>query len=151
MPRRGEPDPATAAAQRIARECIAIRVRRLSRAVTRIFDEALRPHGVTTAQLNVLVAITLAGRMRPSELARALDLEKSTVSRNLERMRANGWVRAIAEGGENGRVLEVLPAGRALLARALPAWASAQERSTREVGSTLAAAIGRAGGGGRMS
>ncbi len=128
-----------------------MRVRRLSRTVTRIFDEALRPHGVTTAQLNMLVAITLAGRMRPSELARALDLEKSTVSRNVERMRANGWVRATADAGESARGLEIQPAGRALLARALPAWASAQERSTRQVGSTLAAAVGRVGGGGRMS
>jgi DNA-binding MarR family transcriptional regulator len=127
-----------------------MRVRRLSRTVTRIFDEALRPHGVTTAQLNVLVAVTLAGRMRASELARALDLEKSTVSRNLERMRVNGWIRATAEAGESAGVLEVQPAGRALLARALPAWASAQERSTRQVGSTLAAAVRRVGGGGRM-
>jgi DNA-binding MarR family transcriptional regulator len=151
MARSGESDTVREAAQRIARECIALRVRRLSRSVTRIFDEALRPHGLTTAQLNMLVAITLAGRIRPSELARALDLEKSTVTRNLERMRANRWVRAEPEPERNGYAVAVQPVGRALLERALPAWASAQVRAKRQVGESLASAVARMKGGERVS
>ena len=147
MAGRREHDAASAAAQTIARECIALRVRRLSRSVTRIFDDALRPHGVTTAQLNMLVAIVLAGGMRPSELSRALDLEKSTVTRNLERMRASGWIRTAPADG--GRRVEVLTAGRALLENALPAWATAQALATRQVGASLAAAVAKLGGGGR--
>lgn len=136
--RRGA-DGARSAAQRIAAECLAMRVRRLSRSVTRIYEEALRPVGVGTAQLNMLVAITLAGPVRPSELARALDLEKSTVTRDLERMLARGWLRAMPE--QRGYRVEALPAGRALLERALPAWTRAQARATRQVGAALASAV----------
>jgi DNA-binding MarR family transcriptional regulator len=143
MAGRGESrgDRARGAAARIAGACLAMRVRRLSRSVTRVFDEALRPHGIGTAQLNVLVAIAASGPMRPSEVARALDLEKSTVTRDLERMIASGWVRA-RPGASPGRyVVEVRPAGLALLERVLPAWQAAQRRATRQVGSALAAAV----------
>jgi DNA-binding MarR family transcriptional regulator len=142
MPR---PAPADRAARRISEECLALRVRRLGRAVTRLFDEALRPHGLSTAQLNMLVAITRAGPVRPSALGRLLDLEKSTVSRNLERMLARGWIRSTPEREGNGHRLEVEPAGRALLERAFPAWQAAQERARREVGESLASAVSRLG------
>ncbi len=118
-----------------------MRVRRLSRTVTRIFDDALRPHGMSTAQLNMLVAITRAGPLRPSELGRALDLEKSTVSRNLERMLSHRWIRTTPEPEGNGYRLEVQPGGRALLERALPSWAKAQEQARSLAGETLASAV----------
>ena len=118
-----------------------MRVRRLSRAVTRIFDEALRPHGISTAQLNMLVAITRAGALRPFELARVLDLEKSTVTRNLDRMLSHRWIRATPEPDGNGYSVEVQPPGRALLERAYPSWEAAQERAMRHVGEALASAV----------
>jgi DNA-binding MarR family transcriptional regulator len=147
MARHSEPDPGREAAHQIAEECIAMRVRRLSRSVTRIFEDALRPHGVSTAQLNMLVAITKAGPMRPSDRARALDLEKSTVTRNLERMLAHGWIRATRGSEQNRYRLEVQPAGRALLTRVLPSWKAAQERATRQVGDALATAVQGLGSG----
>jgi DNA-binding MarR family transcriptional regulator len=134
-------DPSDAAARRISEECLALRVRRLSRTVTRIFDEALRPLGIGTAQLNMLVAITRAGPLRPSALARLLDLEKSTVSRNLERMLAHGWIRTSPGPEPGGYEVAVQPAGRALLERALPAWSAAQGRARKQVGGALAAAL----------
>jgi DNA-binding MarR family transcriptional regulator len=141
MSNRRSPPDALAAARHIEGECIAMRARRLSRAVTRIFDAALRPHGIGTAQLNMLVAMTRAGPLHPFQLARALDLDKSTVARNLERMRARGWVLARSDAEGNGYTLEVKPAGRALLERAFPAWQAAQERARREVGEAFARAI----------
>lgn len=142
-------DTVTRAAERIAAECLAMRVRRLSRTVTRTFDDALRPLGVSTAQLNLLVAIAVSGPARPSALGRALDLEKSTVTRNLERMRARGWIRTgpAADGG--GAQVELEAAGRALLQRALPAWTVAQGRARRLIGGTLAAAMRGVGSRGR--
>jgi DNA-binding MarR family transcriptional regulator len=118
-----------------------MRVRRLSRTVTRIFDEALRPHGISTAQLNMLVAVTRAGPLRPFELARVLDLEKSTVTRNLDRMLARRWIRTTPEPDGNGYRVEVEPAGRALLERTLPSWAAAQKRALQHVGEALASAV----------
>jgi hypothetical protein len=45
------------ASKRIARECIAVRVRLLNRVITSLYDDALRPLGITVSQLNLLVAI----------------------------------------------------------------------------------------------
>ena len=92
MPTRNR-TPATHAADRIAGECLARRVRLLNRTITGIYDEALRPMGLTSAQLNLLVVVAKRGPLSPGEVARRMNMEKSTVSRNLDRMRQNGWVR----------------------------------------------------------
>jgi len=126
-----------------------MRVRRLGRTVTRIFDDALRPHGLGIAQLSMLVAIARAGPLRPFELGCILDLEKSTVTRNLERMLAHGWIRSTPEAGGNGYHVELESAGRALVQRAYPAWLVAQERARRELGEALESAMRKASVGGR--
>jgi len=126
-----------------------MRVRRLGRTVTRIFDDALRPHGLGIAQLTMLVAIARAGSLRPFELGRLLDLEKSTVTRNLERMLAHRWIRSAPEPDGNGYHVELEPAGRALVERAYPAWSSAQERARRELGEGLENAMRKISVGGR--
>ena len=70
----------------IARDCLATRVRRLERTVSRIYDGALRGTGVTAPQLALLVTVELAGPTSAAFVAERLDLEKSTVSRNLARL-----------------------------------------------------------------
>ena len=76
----------------IASECLAVRVRLLNRTITGIYDEALRPLGLTTGQLNILVLVAKLGPVAPGEVARKLNMEKSTVSRNIERMQRHGWL-----------------------------------------------------------
>ncbi|HEU4630990.1 MAG TPA: MarR family winged helix-turn-helix transcriptional regulator [Gemmatimonadaceae bacterium] len=136
--------------QQIARamrgECLAMRVRQLNRRVTRVYDAALRPLGVSTAQLNVLVALALMSEARATDVATALGLEKSTLSRNLERMMARGWV-AGGAGGGGAQPLRLLPAGRRLLADALPAWRAAQRRVAAELPPELVDALRRGGPG----
>ena len=87
-PKKRPPTPAEV----IARDCIAVRVRALNRAVTALYDEALRPHGLRVGQLNLLVAIARMGTARPGDLCRVLRMEKSTLSRDVEVMRRNGGV-----------------------------------------------------------
>jgi hypothetical protein len=73
-------------AAEIARDCMASRVRRLERLLTRIYDDAIRPHGLTGSQLELLVALQLIGKTTAAAVGRRLELEKSTVSRNLARL-----------------------------------------------------------------
>ena len=105
-------------------ECLAFRVRRLNRRVTRIYDAVLRPHGLTVAQFNMVVALGLGLDLRAGDLSRALDLEKSTLSRNLKRLIERRLVSVNAE-----RVLRLTAAGRRLVMRALPAWREAQREA----------------------
>ena len=68
----------TTIARTIASECLSPRIRRLDRKVTRIYDQARRPHKITAAQLNLLVMITVSGPIAAGKLAKAMDLERLT-------------------------------------------------------------------------
>jgi DNA-binding MarR family transcriptional regulator len=124
------------------RDCVAMRVRQLNRRITRLYDAALRPHGVTTAQLNVLVALALAGEARATDIAGVLAIEKSTLSRNLARMAERGWISAGVGASGGGQVLRLLAPGRALLERAMPAWQAAQRQARAALEPALVDALG---------
>ncbi len=121
----------------IASECLAVRLRMLSRLVTNVYEDALRPFGVRVSQMNILVAIAAMGPVQGVDLANRLGLDPSTLSRDLERMLAHGWVSATAGRGR-ARKLEATDAGRELLAGILPAWRLAQEQARRLLTPALA-------------
>jgi len=75
-------DEATRAAAEATR-CIALRARRISRLVTKLFEDALRESPITVAQFTLLGASIIGGPLQPARLAKMLDIEKSTLSRNL--------------------------------------------------------------------
>jgi DNA-binding MarR family transcriptional regulator len=114
--------------QRMAKECIAMRVRRLNRVVTKAYDDCLRPLGLRTAQQTILVAISLMKTPTPTHLERRLSLDKSTVSRNVERMQRRGWVEFVP--GEDGRshYLKLTAKGVKLLRESTAAWQLAQKQ-----------------------
>ncbi|AMV73638.1 MarR family winged helix-turn-helix transcriptional regulator [Desulfuromonas carbonis] len=122
-------------ARRLADECIAFRVRLLNRVVTGVYDAVLKPFGVTVNQTTILAMLTLAGEVGPGAIGRELAMEKSTVSRNLERMRKNGWIETTAGG------VRVTAAGRALFSSLHPAWEQAQADAERLLGEAGVGAI----------
>jgi DNA-binding MarR family transcriptional regulator len=129
----------------IAREiegaCLAVRLRALNRALTSVYDDHLRPFGLKTSQLNVLVAIESAGALQPVQLAEALSLEKSTVSRNVDKLAARGWVECAPARRGRGQSLRLTASGRRLLSAVAPAWRSAQERAVEALGDEGAIAL----------
>ncbi|MFQ5462070.1 MAG: MarR family winged helix-turn-helix transcriptional regulator [Phycisphaerae bacterium] len=147
-------DTLTKTVDTIASECLAVRIRLLNRTVTNIFDEALRPLGVKVSQLNVLMVVAKYGPIAPGEVARRLNMEKSTLSRNLDRMGIHGWFN-VAEGDSGRkRVLELAAPGRKLIQKSLPLWKKAQAqteavlgqrgaRSMHRVANTVWAQLGR--------
>jgi len=129
--------------QRMANECIAMRVRLLNRVVTKAYDDCLRPLGLRTAQQTILVAISLMKAPTPSHIERRLNLDKSTVSRNVERMQRRGWV-AFVEG-EDGRShhLKLTTKGAKLLHESTALWQSAQEKVCSLLGKEGVTALSR--------
>jgi DNA-binding MarR family transcriptional regulator len=127
-------DAAREVARLIATECLAVRVRRLGRVVTRIYDAALAPLGVTTAQLNLLAAIGVGAGTTQTGLGRLLDVEKSTLSRDLKKMEHLGWIRSAAAPTGRGRSISITPAGARLLTQARPAWERAQRAALEQLG-----------------
>src|SRR5215510_7928735 len=77
--------------------CIATRLRLATRVVTKVYDDALRPFGLTVAQMGLLALAADRGAIRQADVSAQLQMDDSTLSRNLERMRGNGWLEAIVE------------------------------------------------------
>jgi DNA-binding MarR family transcriptional regulator len=118
-------------ADKMARECLALRARRLDRLVTRVYNDAARPFGLTVPQVHLLVGIAKAGPVQAQHLGRALDLEKSTLSRSLKLLADQGWI-------TRDRALELTAAGRKLLERIYPAWEKAQAEVKAKIGADAA-------------
>lgn len=130
-------------AREIGRDCLAVRVRLLSRAVTRIYDAALRPHGLTIAQLNLLATIAIRQPVPAGQVARLLSMEISTLSRNARLLQDDGLIHVEPAEQGNGRMLALTDAGGAKLAELRPAWRDAQRLAHDLIGADLATSIGR--------
>jgi DNA-binding MarR family transcriptional regulator len=118
----------------IVRDCIAVRLRLLNRVVTNVYDDALRPLGLKVSQLNILVAVAKLGLARPAVVCEILQLDTSTLSRNVERMRDKGWLEVVAEDDARLQPLRITAQGKKLLQRAVPAWEEAQQRAQELLG-----------------
>ncbi len=110
-----------------------------------MYDEALRPLGVKFSQLNILTFVTLRGPVQALEIAETLSIEKSTLSRNLDLLEANGWLTSSAGDGGNARYLQITRAGGSMVEKAAPAWAKAQEDVKALLGERAAETLKRAG------
>ena len=129
-------------ADQIARECVMSRWRATNRMLTAIYDEELRRFHLKSSQLGLLAAVTKAGPVRRIELGRFLSLDPSTLTRNLQIMLKNEWIKEVPDGGDQrGAPLEVTSKGRKLLESAGPAWQSAQTRAKKMLGAEALALV----------
>ena len=119
---------------KIAGECVAVRLRMLNRVITNIYDSALRPLDLKVSQMNILVAAAKMGTARPAEVCEYLHLDVSTLSRNVERMRARGWLEVVPDKDGRSQPFRLTTQGRKLLEKAVPAWGEAQQQVTRVLG-----------------
>jgi DNA-binding MarR family transcriptional regulator len=119
---------------KIARECIAVRLRMLNRVITNIYDNALRPLDLKVSQMNILVAAAKMGTVRPLEVCEYLHLDVSTLSRNAERMKARGWLEVVPDKDGRSQPFRLTPQGRKLLEKAVPAWSEAQQQVKKVLG-----------------
>ena len=129
------------AGREIGRDCLAVRVRMLNRIITSIYDDALRPLGITTSQGNMLTAIDQVGPVQQAQLAEFLHIEKSTLSRNLSLMKKRGWVRTLPGEDERSHPVVITAKGRKLLEKALPSWRKAQHAAVGILGDEGAATL----------
>jgi DNA-binding MarR family transcriptional regulator len=109
--------------------CLCTAARKASRAVTAVYDRALVPHGVRITQFTILANLELRGATPLGELAKILDLDRTTLTRNLDLLEAKKWVQSrVAPTDSRSRILSVTNEGRAVLFSAFPAWRKAQDR-----------------------
>ncbi|MBC7832570.1 MAG: winged helix-turn-helix transcriptional regulator [Hyphomicrobium sp.] len=121
-------------AETTANACLATRVRQLSRIVTRVYDDAMRPLGITASQYTLLAQLAARDAITAVEIGHELDIEKSTLSRNLKRLLALGHISMDPPAGRRGRGLHLTPKGQAILKDAFPVWQDAQKRAFTVMG-----------------
>jgi DNA-binding MarR family transcriptional regulator len=125
----------------VGKSCLLTRTRRISRVITVIYDDALRPHGVGSPQFSLLVLIAKLDGASRAEIGRANHQERSTLTRNLALLLSEGWIEEIVPKGGRSRPIIITEAGRELLASAAGAWRSAQARAKQLLGENGVEAI----------
>ncbi|MBK8207974.1 MAG: winged helix-turn-helix transcriptional regulator [Planctomycetes bacterium] len=121
-------------ADEIAMRCVAARARLLSRVVSNLYDDALRPVGLTSAQMTILTALEHSGGAQPAQLCEVLMIDKSTLSRNADRMERNGWVKRESGPDARSHKLHLTDKGRKRLEQAVPQWRKAQAEAEALLG-----------------
>lgn len=121
-----------------AQRCLCSNLRGLARALTRVYDAALRPAGVNSTQFALLTVILAQQPVVVGELARAVAADQSTLSRNLHRMQRQGWL-TLTRRGSDGRQREVTltPTGVEVFENSYPLWKRAQSSLEQELGEAV--------------
>ncbi len=127
------PKKASVTAQDAATTCACQQVRMAARAVTRAYDEALRPVRLRSTQFTVLVAARVADGIPLNRLATMLGLERTTLTRGLIGIEKEGLIRVESIDGRTRNVV-LTQRGADRLNRALPLWDQAQQKLRRRLG-----------------
>jgi DNA-binding MarR family transcriptional regulator len=138
---RTRSNAATPADNGAPRGCTNLKLRQLSRAVTRHYDAYVAPLGLKNTQYSLLSHVVVLGPIQPSELAERMRLDASTLTRNLQPLLAQGWL--VQGPGADGRSrrIEATQAGRAKRAEGQRAWKQAQLALNARVGSDRVVAL----------
>ena len=125
----------------VTARCIGSRVRQLSRIITIVYDDTLRPLGITGNQFTLLVQIARRDGIRQVEINRALGFEKSTSTRNFRRLLALGLITMGPPAGRRGKHLHLTQKGEATIKSAFPLWQEAQSRVVAAIGTGTRATL----------
>ena len=106
--------------------CTNFKLRQLTRRVTQHYDQIVGAAGVKTTQYSLLSHVVLLGPVRPGELARAMAMDASTLTRNLQPLVAAGWVEVGPGNDGRSRIVTATAAGRAKRAEVQRDWKRAQ-------------------------
>jgi DNA-binding MarR family transcriptional regulator len=121
--------------------CTNLKLRQLSRAVTRHYDAYVAPTGLKNTQYSLLSHVVLLGPLRPTDLAQRMKLDASTLTRNLQPLVAAGWIEQGPGEDARSRLVTATAAGRAQRAEAQKAWKQAQLALNVRLGETRVAAL----------
>ena len=102
--------------RQLLENCACTRVLTAARLMTRAYDEALQPSGVTAAQLAILAAVDADETSSIAELSKRLSMDRTTLSRNLKPLEKARWIRLGAEGWKRSKTVHLTSEGRERLA-----------------------------------
>jgi len=117
-------------------------MRRATRAITQLYDAALRPSGLRITQFTLLQVLERTGvPMTQAALGDFLALDSTTLSRTLKPLERARWIRRVEGGDARERRIVLAPLGLRVLERATPAWERVQRRFRTDLGQREWAAL----------
>jgi len=108
--------------------------RRTARALTQVYDEALRPLGLRATQLTILQVLARAGEVSQGQLGEMLAMDSTSLTRTLAILRRAGWISEQRGEDRRERRIRLSSAGESKLKRALPVWEKVQSRLRGKLG-----------------
>ena len=106
--------------------CTSLKLRQLNRRVSQHYDRIVGATGLKTSQYSLLSHVVKLGPVRPGELAGQMEMDASTLTRNLQPLVAQGWVEVGPGDDGRSRFVSVTDAGRDKRAEAQREWKRAQ-------------------------
>ena len=120
--------------KQIGRSCACYNLRRAARAMTRLYDDYLRPSGLKVTQYSVLMAAHARGPIPLTKLADMTVTERTTLTRNLNILERKGFLKIAAGADRRERLVEITDCGREVLMSAIPLWEQAQVHIEKGLG-----------------
>lgn len=121
--------------------CTNLKLRQLTRMVTRHYDRHVSDTGLKNTQYALLSHVVGLGPIRPGDLAKRMHMDASTLTRNLQPLVAHGWLKIGAGDDARSRLVEATEAGRAKRAEGQRAWKEAQVALNERLGIERVAAL----------
>ena len=126
--------PFTKAAAKAGQRCVCFNVRKTARAITQLYDEMLRPSGLRVTQFSLLMATRGLDSVTLNRLARAVGMDRTTLTRNLRPLEKQGLLRIVLGADRRERNVMLTVKGEQTMVEALPLWEAAQARITNGFG-----------------
>ena len=114
--------------------CACQNLRRLTRIVTRIYDQELRKSGLESTQFSLLTALATTGRVNQKRLSTGFAMDSTTLTRTLRLLVKQRWVQVERGEDRRERLFSLTPAGRRQRAEAQSYWESAEQKLRRKLG-----------------
>lgn len=121
--------------------CTNFKTRQLARLLSRHYDAELAKAGIKTTQFSLLTHVVRLEPIAPSDLARRMGLDASTLTRNLRPLVSEGWLVQDAGADARSRLIRVTEAGRVKQGAASAHWAAAQRKVNDLMGNERVAAL----------
>lgn len=114
--------------------CVCLNLRKASRAITQMYDQALKPSGLRSTQLPVLVTLVSTSQTTVNRLADDLMMDRTSLSRLLQPLVAQSLIKMAPGKDRRTRELSITPLGRECVAAAIPMWERVQNGVLERLG-----------------
>src|SRR6266536_1591344 len=114
--------------------CACQNLRRVTRIVTRIYDEELKKAGLEITQFGLLTALAATGEVNQKRLSEGFVMDSTTLTRTLDRMQKHGWISIKHGRDRREHLFSLTTAGKRQIAKAKPHWDLAESRLRNELG-----------------